>query len=148
MQPSPDTTLTIDPATVIQFVHTHQWAPIIALVVGLFVRFVKDDAGKLPAVWRAPFGLLVSMVIPATAAIYGGMAWQVVVENGLIAFVLAILGHETIIEGARSGVEIPIPWLTKRAANANALPAPAVPALHEVPPPPPAAPPPPTDKAA
>ena len=122
--------VTIDPVQVWTWVHTHQWAPIIALGVGLAVRLVKDDSAiglKLPAPWRPWFALLLTTVVAGSAAILGGMAWKTVVENDLLAFAMAVLGHETIIEGARGGVEVHIPFLTKKVPSNDTSSPPTIP---------------------
>ena len=139
MQSDPNA-LVIDPVQVIAWVHAHRWAPVIAVLVGLSVRLVKDDTklgATLPAMWRPYWGLFVSFVLTGAAAIVGGVAWQGVVENSVVAFVVAVLGHETVIEGMRNGVEIRVPFLTKSAID-------DVPVHVETPtppPPPPAEPP-------
>lgn len=122
----------IDPSQVMQWVHAHQWAPLIALAVGLAVRLVKDDGAKLPAPWRVPFGAFVSIAITASMSITSGGAWRGVLENALLALVLAITGHETFIEGMRGGVELPMPFL-KPPSNNNS----SKKDVHEETPPPP-----------
>jgi hypothetical protein len=118
-QPDPNA-LVIDPVQVIAWVHAHKWAPVIAVLVGLLVRLVKDDTqlgAALPAVWRPYWGLLVSFVLTGATAVVGGIAWQSVIENSAIAFIVAVLGHQTFIEGMRNGVEIKVPFLTKPAPS-------------------------------
>ena len=124
--------MNVDPSQIMLWIRAHQWAPVIAVIVGLVVRLVKDDGAKLPAPWRAPFAALVAITITASAAIVGGGAWQGVLENGLISFALAVIGHETIVEGVRGGVEIPMPFLKP----ANQAPSMETKRCDEAPPPP------------
>ena len=120
-------TITLDPATVLSWVQDHKWAPIIALIVGFAVRLLKDDTklpASLPAIWRPWFALVLSMVGADCVAVLGGAPWASTIETGAIACLLAILGHETVVEGVRKGIEIPIPWLTKPAPTLQTLPPP------------------------
>lgn len=120
--------ITVSVTQILDWVQLHQWAPIIALATGFVVRLVKDDTklpAALPAVWRPWFALLISMLFAACASIVGGAAWQGVLENGAVAFILAILGHQTLIEGFRGGEELPIPWLTRSAVIPKPPPLPA-----------------------
>lgn len=116
-------TIVVDPATVLQWVTAHKWAPLIALIVGLLVRLVKADTklpSELPAVFRPYFALFLSFAAADALAVMGGTPWVTVTETALAGFVLAVLGHQTIVEGMRGGVEIPVPGLTRP----NMLPSP------------------------
>lgn len=109
-------TIVVDPATVLQWVTAHKWAPLIALIVGLLVRLVKADTklpSELPAVFRPYFALFLSFAAADALAVMGGTPWVTVTETALAGFVLAVLGHQTIVEGMRGGVEIPVPGLTR-----------------------------------
>jgi uncharacterized membrane protein len=133
---------TIDPAQLLAWLKLHQWVPIIAVVVGLLVRLVKDDtklAGSLPSWFRPYFALILSAMGVAAGGVLGGIPWQSAIEQTLMAFATAVLGHHAIVEGLRGGKEIPVPGLTKSPAQMDAE---AVP-IHEVSSPPDDVPPPP-----
>jgi len=130
---------TIDPAQLLAWVKLHQWVPIIAVVVGLLVRLAKDDAkltGSVPA-WARPYlALVLSAAGVAAAGVLGGIPWQSAIEQTLMAFATAVLGHQAIVEGLRGGVEIPVPWLTKPANDVPlAAPVPVAPPPDEPKPP-------------
>lgn len=107
---------TIDVTTILEWIKLHQWVPLIAFLGGLGVRLVKADTklpSELPAWMRPYLAVVLSIAAMSFLALGNGIPWQSVIEQGLMAAVLAILGHETIIEGARGGIEIPVPFLTK-----------------------------------
>jgi hypothetical protein len=119
----------ITPAEILAWVHLHQWAPLIAVVVGLVVRLAKSDTKlpdqlKIPAGLRPYFALFLGMAASCSVAVLGGQAWSVAVETGLMATLTAILGHETIIESWRNGVEISIPGWTVSPKHQALAPAP------------------------
>lgn len=120
-------TLNVNTDQIIGWITDRKWVPLIAVAVGFAVRLVKDDGAKLPAPWRAPFGLFCSMVFTACVAIVGGTAWQSVVENALLGFVMSVISHETVVEGMRGGVEIPLPFLKPQIPISDSHP--------EIPPP-------------
>src|SRR5277367_3103678 len=94
--------ITIDPAVVVQWVTAHKWAPIIALALGLIVRLLKSDSklnADLPAIFRPYLALFLGLLGSYAAAVLGGLPWQSAVENGFMAFIIATLGHQTIVEG-------------------------------------------------
>ena len=109
---------------VMTWITLHKWVMVIALVVGLLVRLMKSDSKIITLLptplqrwfaitWvRTWYALILSAVGGWAAIVLGGGDWRSALEQALVAFTLAVLGHQTIIEGMRSGKEIPVPGLT------------------------------------
>jgi len=105
----------------------HRWVAACALVIGAIVRVLKSDS-PLPE-WlhvskeRRPWlAMALGIVAGVLEAIAGGTPWARALAEGLAAALLAIAGHEVVIEKARGGKEIPIPLARKRDDEAPDIP--------------------------
>lgn len=93
-----------------------------ALIIGLIVRILKDDT-KGPTIdkrWRMLLVWVLGVCqMGLNLAIH--MTWKQAAEYAAISALLAISGHETIIEWWRGGKELPLPGLMK-PENDNSTP--------------------------
>jgi hypothetical protein len=102
----------------------HQWILFAALLVGGIIAVVKQGwvstwlAQRLPA--RAvPFvAIALSIGTLTTGEIIAGTPWAKALFDGLSAGLLAVFGHEAIVEGIRNGKEIVPPTKDMRALAA------------------------------
>jgi hypothetical protein len=97
-------------------IKSHQWALLTALILGLFVALVKQ--GQLGQALKAK---LPKQLIPFYAPVLGavgafsveviqGTAWKAAVVDavnlGITGAMIAIFGHQLVIEGLRGGKEL------------------------------------------
>lgn len=118
----------------------HKWVPIASVVLGVLVRLAKSDT-RIPIdipprlrVWLA-FGL--GQVAAVLDVVVAGQPWKQAIFGGLIASVLAIVGHNTIVDSMRGGKEFPVPGLTLPGVPPSpgkppSIPAPPLPREPEV----------------
>lgn len=92
--------------------HGNQWVLAGAIVVGGVVALLKQGwagawvAKKLPPAALPYFAVGLGAVgLSTTEVIAGKPLWPAVID-GVQAGILAVFGHETVIEGMRSGKEI------------------------------------------
>lgn len=85
-----------------------EWIVLVALLVGLVMRVVKDPRVPIPmpARFRPLFVVLTGQVIAVADGLVTGLDWKVLVGTGLSASFLAIMGHVFGIEVARDGKEL------------------------------------------
>src|SRR5690606_41994879 len=91
----------------------HRWVAACALVIGAIVRVLKSDSPlpiTVPAKWRGWLAIGLGIVAGALEAVAGGTPWARALAEGLAAAVFAITGHEVVIEKARGGKELPVPF--------------------------------------
>jgi hypothetical protein len=104
----------MDPNQLGDLIVQHKWVAVAALVIGLIVRVLKSDTTipiVVPPLWRSWLALGLGVVSGVLEKVSTGVTWTSAIVDGLVAGVLAIIGHETIIEGLRGGKELPIPGL-------------------------------------
>ena len=98
-------------------VEQHKWIPLAAVIVGLVIRLLKSDT-KIPITipTRARVWLVLALgVVAGTLEKVGtGGQWTPAIVDGLIAALLAMLGHETIVNSVRGGRDVPLPGLAKQ----------------------------------
>lgn len=96
----------------------HKWIAVSAIVIGVLVRLAKEDVTTIPVVVPAKWRPLLAVVLGQLSAVLehlaAGAPWGTAVVDGVIASVIAILGHEWIVERLLGDREIPIPGLTKK----------------------------------
>jgi hypothetical protein len=106
-----------------------------ALVIGMVVRLLKSDVKgpsidprwRMLAVWILGVGQMVLN--------YGlHMSWKQAAEYAVVSALMAVAGHETIIEWWRDGKELPLPGLMVAPSNDNATPTNSVDAKKDPPP--------------
>jgi hypothetical protein len=99
-----------------QILESYPWLALSSLVLGLVVRALKADT-KLPInvkpEWRPHLAFGLGAVAGVLELVVAGHTWQQAVATTILAPLAAILGHELIIEGARKGVEVPLPGLMR-----------------------------------
>jgi hypothetical protein len=120
VQVGPPEAASLDPNPLLQAFLQHQWklAALLfaSLTVGLFVRLLKDDTWfpTIPKQWRALAAFGFGIAGGVLAHVLAGVGWGEAIGGGMVAAWGAIFGHVTLIEGLRSGAEIPMPaWLRK-----------------------------------
>jgi len=89
----------------------HKWIAVSALVIGAFVRLLKSDGPipiNVPARWRPVLALVLGLASAALAQVANGTPWRRALTEGLLAGVIAIVGHDVLVEGVRGGKEIPM----------------------------------------
>jgi hypothetical protein len=94
----------------------HKWFAFSALLIGFVVRLLKSDTKlpfSLPPQYRAWLALGLGVADGVLDALANGTPWTMALLGGLGAAMTAIVGHETLVEGLRSGIELPVPGLTK-----------------------------------
>jgi hypothetical protein len=125
----------LDPGAVINYIANKQWIPLVSVVLIWFgVRLSKDDTWfpDIPAKWRPTLALLLGAASAGLNKIVPGMTWKQAVATGLVAALVAIFAHDTLIEGLRKGAEPSLPkWLLKPIPTP---PPPPTPSTAEIPP--------------
>lgn len=91
-----------------QFGQTAQYAAIGAVIIGAIVRALKSN--KLPFTvpsWLRPWLAVALGGVQATLeALTFDLPWPSAILHGLLAALVAIFGHDAVIEGVRKGREI------------------------------------------
>lgn len=97
---------------------SHAWLAFSALLIGLVVRMLKDDAFILPASWSvaAKYRPLVAaglgLVSGVLDTVVRGTPWRDAIVGGLLAALVAMLGHTGLVDVLRGGRDIGVPDLT------------------------------------
>jgi|SRR5580700_3458352 hypothetical protein len=107
----------------------HQWVLVVALVVGLLVALAKQGwasmwlANHLPPAALPYVAIVLGFLGSAATQVESGVVWKTALVNGFSAAMLAVFGHETVIEGLRGGKEIvpKAPWHPARAAASKTV---------------------------
>lgn len=100
----------VDTTHLTELLYAHKWVPIAAIVIGLLVRLQKTGKlpllDKIPPNYRSWLALGLGLVSGVLDRVVQGTHWLTAILDGLLAGVLAITAHDTLIEGLRSGKEI------------------------------------------
>jgi hypothetical protein len=102
----------LDTQAFVSALQQHKWMIAGATGIYLLVAFLKQGwaGAKLQALLppRAiPFvAPLLGILAVASAELVGGTTWPTALLDGVGAGVLAVFGHQAIVEGARAGKEI------------------------------------------
>lgn len=98
----------------------HLYILVVAIVVGGLVAASKagwfgDWLAKVPAKARPWMALGMSCLAMVAAQVQQGVDWRKALLHGVYAAAVAVLGHQTIVEGMMSGKEpMPsAPWAKK-----------------------------------
>lgn len=107
----------MDPQQLIDLVTQKKWIAIAALVIGFVVRLLKSDTKipvDIPPRYRVWLALALGGAAGALDKLVGqeGVTWTAALVQGLLAAVLAIVGHNVVIDSLRGGKELPVPGLT------------------------------------
>ncbi len=98
-------------------VEKHPWPVVSTFLVGLVVRLMKSDT-KIPIDIPSRYRIWSALGVALVLATLGHFAfekapWGTALAEGLVTWILAVLGHNVVIDSLRGGKEIPIPYLTK-----------------------------------
>ena len=102
----------------------HKWIAVSAVVIGAIVRLSKEDTIvpiDVPAKWRPLLAIALGQISAVLEHLAAGAPWGAAIVDGILASVVAILGHEWIVERLLGDRAMPIPGLT-RAAKAKSAP--------------------------
>lgn len=95
---------------------SHAWIPLAALVIAFLARLTKDDNVfpiNVPARARVWVVFALGTASGILQAITTGTAWPQAVGGGVLSALLAIFGHQGLIESLRNGKEFALPGLMK-----------------------------------
>lgn len=113
----------MDPAPYLDLIAKHQWVGLAALVIGLFVRLMKEDSRfppfVVPGPWRPVVALGLGELSGVLQAASTGTPWGDALLGGLVSAVLAMAGHGTIVDAWRNGKDVPLPGLVKAGRRAS-----------------------------
>lgn len=96
----------------------HKWIAASAILIGAIVRLAKTDTVlpvDIPAKWRPLLAVALGQLSAVLEHLAAGVPWGTAVVDGVIASIVAILGHEWIVERLLGDRAIPIPGLTKKS---------------------------------
>lgn len=118
----------------VALVMAHKWVALTVVAIGALVRLTKEDTVvpiDVPARWRPLLAFFLGQASAVLEHLAAGAPWGAAVVDGLAASVLAILGHEWIVERLLGDRAMPIPGLTRRARATPDLDSPAPKAAGE-----------------
>jgi hypothetical protein len=89
---------------------SHQWVVVAAVVIHLIVRLLKSPripwVSKIPPRVRTLIAVLLGFAGAGLQALAAGVDWRRALAENLIAALLAIVGHDVLIEWLRGGREL------------------------------------------
>ena len=96
----------------------HAYVLLGAIVVGAVLAVAKAGwfgawfTSKIPAKWRPVVGFAVALLGMMATEVQNGGDWRAAILHALEAAALAVFGHQTLVEGMRSGRELvpAAPW--------------------------------------
>ena len=107
--------MSINVSEIWALVVAHKWIPLAAIVIGLVVRLLKSDTKipiTIPPAWRSRIALLLGVAAGVLERVANsGTSWGQAIFEGLVAAMLAITGHNVLIDSLRGGREFVIPGL-------------------------------------
>lgn len=108
----------------------HQWVPLAMVVIGLVIRLLKSDTKipvTIPPRARAVTALLLGVVAAGLHRVQSGVEWQQAIFESIVAALLAIAGHNVVIDGLRGGKEFNLPGLIIPGASPSPDKPPTIP---------------------
>ena len=107
----------MDPAeTLWRALFSHRWWFVAALVVGALVRASKEDTilpVDVPRRYRALLALCLGQASGVLEHLLAGASWRDAALGGLVSALVAVLGHEWVVErllaGPLRGGDVPLP---------------------------------------
>jgi hypothetical protein len=120
---------TLDVGPLIDALVGLKWSAAGAIAIGLVVALAKQGwfsqfiASKLPPVAIPYVAVVLGSLGMVSTQVLAGKPWLPALGAGILAGVLSVFGHETLIEGVRKGKEI-IPEYVKKVAPTPTIPAP------------------------
>lgn len=107
----------MDPKPFVDLIAKHEWVGLAALIIGLIVRLLKEDTRfppfAMPARWRPLLAVGLGIGSGILQAASTGTPWRDAILGGVVSGLVAIAGHEAIVESIRDGKDVPLPGLTK-----------------------------------
>lgn len=91
-------------ADVYNLISQHQWIGLAAVLIGALVRALKEDTPipiTIPPKVRPWLALGLGATAGALQKVSGGTPWKEAAFGGILAGMLAIVGHDTIVESLR-----------------------------------------------
>lgn len=86
-----------------------KWLAATALLIGLVVRVLKSDIKLTPTIpsrWRPWLAIGLGVVAGVLDAMVRGTMWKKAIAEGVVAAVMAMVGHDLFIAGLRGGREL------------------------------------------
>ena len=108
---------------ILALVLAHKWIVLASVAIGAVVRLLKSDTVlpvDVPAQWRPLLALALGQISAVLEHVAAGAPWGTAIAGGLAASVIAILGHEWIVERLLGDRAMPIPGLTKKPSARSA----------------------------
>src|SRR5574338_298624 len=102
----------MQPDQLIALVIAHKWIAVAAVLIGAIVRALKQDTPipiTIVAKYRPWLALGLGQVSGVLQALSTGTPWKEALVGGLVSSVVAILGHDLVIESMRNGKELGAP---------------------------------------
>lgn len=101
----------LDVLAIVELAHGHAWIPLAALVVGFLTRLLKTERaqswlGPLPAAHRPKVALLFGVAAGVLDGIANGTQWHSALIGGVLSALIAMGGHDLLIESIRGGREV------------------------------------------
>jgi hypothetical protein len=124
--PPPEASTIDDVAAIARAYQNHEYVLLGSLIIGFIIAISKSGwlgtfiATKVPAGARPVIAVVLGALGMIATQLQNGTPWQQAALNGLYAGALAVLGHQTVIEGMRGGKEIIPP--TKAVVRASMIP--------------------------
>ncbi len=106
----------MDQQQLVDLIVQKKWIALMALAIGLVVRLLKSDTKipiDIPPQWRVWLALGLAPIAGAIDHVAAGTTWTTAMVEGVIAAVMAIVGHATVIDSMRGGKEFVVPGLIK-----------------------------------
>jgi len=96
--------------TIITLIMSHQWLALSVVLIGVTVRLLKTERAQrwlvaIPPRYRPLLAVGLGIVSGILEAIAAGTPWIEALLRGLLAAVVAMAGHDVIIEGLLGGRE-------------------------------------------
>lgn len=132
----------MDTQVILDLLAQNKYVALAALCIGLIVRLLKSDTKipiDIPPRARFWLGLGLSLVAGVLEKLGTGLPWKQAMLDGLVAWGLAVLGHNAVIDSLRGGKEFAIPGLMVPGAPPSPGKPPSIPPREkdtELPPPP------------
>lgn len=91
----------------------HAWVPLAALVIHVVVRMSKSDSWPpwftITPRARAWLALGLGIFSGVLDAVVNGVSWQSAIVGGIISALIAIGGHDLVVESLRKGRDFGVP---------------------------------------
>ena len=106
---------------------SHKWPAVAMVVIWFAMQLVKDDNRfpiAIPADKRVYLLFALGVASGVLEHVLAGQSWSDAAIGAVVSIALPMFFHEGVVEAARGGKNIPLPWLTIPGAS----PSPGAPA--------------------